>query len=250
MSVSLSADPPDPAALDHGAWAAAAPADRPYVVANMIVSLDGRAALDGRAGGLGDEHDRALLVGLREHVDGVLVGPSTLRDEAYRRLVSAKTRRDRRVAAGLAADPWLVVPTGGSTPPPWQIPLFAAPEQRVAVVSGGPIAVPPGVEAQVEIHVAGAGVGARPRPAELLAVARRDLGVRVLLCEGGPTLLGSLIADDLLDELFVTVSPLLTLDPTAPRLTEGSPPPGGPRRLALATVHAAGDLLFLRYRRP
>ena len=56
--------------LDLGATASA---DRPYTIANFIATADGRATIGGRSGGLGDEGDKAMFHGLREHVESLLV---------------------------------------------------------------------------------------------------------------------------------------------------------------------------------
>ncbi len=55
-----------------------APSDRPYVVANMIMSADGRATLDGRTEGLSSRTDRELMFTLRTQVDAVMAGPATI----------------------------------------------------------------------------------------------------------------------------------------------------------------------------
>jgi riboflavin biosynthesis pyrimidine reductase len=91
--------------------AAAAPAGRPYVIANFVASLDGRAAFRGRSGTLGDEGDRDLFHGLRTLPDAVMVGTGTLRAERYGRIAARPERRAAREARGLAPDPPLVVVT-------------------------------------------------------------------------------------------------------------------------------------------
>jgi riboflavin biosynthesis pyrimidine reductase len=79
-----------------------------------------------------------------------------------------------------------------------------------------------------------------------LAELRRR-GHRQLLCEGGPQLFGSLTAADLVDELCLTVAPLLA-GPGAGRITAG--PPAPPRAMALRHVLVADGALLLRYTRP
>src|ERR1700712_2478707 len=82
-----------------------APADRPYVVLNMVATLDGRIAIDGRSGGIGNDADRELFHGLRTQADAVMVGAGTIRTERYGRLVRSPERRDRRGSQGLEGDP-------------------------------------------------------------------------------------------------------------------------------------------------
>jgi riboflavin biosynthesis pyrimidine reductase len=86
-----------------------APPDRPYLGLNMVTTLDGRVAVDGRSGPIGDEADRELFFGLRTQADAVMVGAGTVRAERYGRIVRMPERRERRVAEGLAPDPLAVI---------------------------------------------------------------------------------------------------------------------------------------------
>jgi riboflavin biosynthesis pyrimidine reductase len=70
--------------------------------------------------------------------------------------------------------------------------------------------------------------------------------VRALLCEGGPSLLHGLVAAGLLDELFLTIAPLLTGDPGEPPILDGDRLPD-PAQLELRWVVRAGSELFVRY---
>jgi riboflavin biosynthesis pyrimidine reductase len=215
-----------------------APADRPFVYVNMIATVDGRAALDGRSAGLGDEHDLALLLELRTLADAVLIGTGTVRAEGYARLVRSEERRARRRAGGLAEDP-LAVLLSRRLDVPWEAGLFQAPEQPVLIYTGVEAPVPD-VPAPVEVVRL-----VDPTPAAALADLRAR-GVLALLCEGGPTLHGALHAAGLVDELFVTVVPLLTGDEDEPAIIAGGrlPVPVG---LTLRSVRQEGSELFLRY---
>jgi riboflavin biosynthesis pyrimidine reductase len=71
-------------------------------------------------------------------------------------------------------------------------------------------------------------------------------GLRRIACEGGPRLFGRLVADDLVDQLCLTVAPLLVAGPAA-RIAAG--PVAVPRRLALASILVEDGFTFLRYRR-
>lgn len=218
---------------------ARAHADRPFVFVNMISTADGRAARDGRTEALGSDADLALLVGLREIADAVLLGPGTLRAEGYDRLMKRAERRERRVAAGLAADPPAVVITRRSAVP-WDAGLFQAPEQPVIVYTGADPGDVPEVPAPVEIVRL-----ENPTPAAALADLRAR-GIRALLCEGGPTLLGALLADGVVDELFLTIAPMLTGDEEEPTIVSGGRLPAPPELRLLWTLRA-GEELFLRY---
>jgi len=227
-------------ALDRPGFGSRAPAQRPFVAANMVVSVDGRAAVHGRSGPLGSEADRALFHGLRARVDAVLVGTGTLRAERYGRLVRDPEARAARAAAGLAADP-LVCVISRSLDVPVDIPLFQEPAQTVVVYTASGAPLPP-CPAAIHLNAMGPGL----TPAGALADLRRTHGVRSVLCEGGPRLLGALLADGLVDELFLTVSPLATGQPAEPRIVEGAGLPAGVA-LELCSVLEAEGSLFLRY---
>jgi riboflavin-specific deaminase-like protein len=214
------------------------PEDRPFVFVNMISTLDGRAARDGRSATLGGDADLELLLGLRAVADAVLIGTGTLRAEGYARLVRNPERRARRRAAGMADDPLAVLITRGFEIP-WEAGLFQAPEQPVLICTGAE-GEPPGVPAPVEVvHMQ------QPTLAGLLGELR-SRGIRSLLCEAGPTLHGALQREGLVDELFLTVAPLLTGDPDEPAIVAGGRLPAAVD-LRLEAVLRHGSELFLRY---
>jgi riboflavin-specific deaminase-like protein len=216
-----------------------APAGRPFLFLNMVASADGRATLAGRTAALGSEADTLLLTELRAVADAVLVGTGTIRAEGYGRLVRNAERVARREAAGLAPTPTAVL-ISRRFDIPWDAPLFAAADQPVLVYAGAG-AEPPEVAAPVEV--------VRLEDPSLAAAMAdlRSRGVRALLCEGGPTLNGALLQAGVVDELFLTLSPLLTGEPAAPRLVEGPALPE-PVPLELEWVLRHGEELFLRYR--
>jgi riboflavin biosynthesis pyrimidine reductase len=216
-----------------------APAGRPFVLVNMVATLDGRASHEGRTGALGGAADLEMLLELRALADAVLIGTGTLRAEGYARLVGSEERRAHRLARGLAADPPAVLLSRGLDLP-WDAGLFAAPEQPVLVYTGAEGAPPDGLAAPVEVVRL-----AEPTPAAMLADLRAR-GIRALLSEGGPTLNRALLADGLVDELFLTLTPVLTGEPGAVRIVEGAGLPA-PVAAAPAWVLQAGGELFLRY---
>jgi riboflavin biosynthesis pyrimidine reductase len=218
-----------------------APADRPLGAAHLDTRLPGPAPGEGRSKFLGSDADTEMLVELRTAADAVLVGPATVRAESYGDLAATEARRARRRAAGLAERPLAVLITrSGSIP--WEAGLFAAPAQPVVIYSGVELAPPADVAAPVTVHRLG-----DVTPAAALAHLRADYGVRLVLCEGGPMLLGSLLADGLVDELFLTVVPVLVGDDAQPRIVAGGAFPGGPLAVELRWVLRAGGELFLRY---
>jgi riboflavin biosynthesis pyrimidine reductase len=228
-----------------------APEDRPYVVANFVSSLDGRGSAQGLSGPLGDDGDKAVFRTLRGAADAVLVGTRTLQAERYGRLIRAPEVRDRRRAEGLRPDPLACILTRSGRLP-LEIPLFAAPEAEVVVftadeaeladMAGVPVAL-----GDLAAHVA----VVRLPPAELdfahaLAHVRAEHEVRVLLCEGGPSVLSALVRERVLDELFLTLAPKLLGGGEETAITSGRELPElAPVRLA-GVLERAGSL-FLRY---
>jgi riboflavin-specific deaminase-like protein len=237
---------PDPAditpleAMQSLRLAERAPASRPYVLANMVSSADGRTTLDGKSGGLGNEADRELFHALREQVDAILVGTGTLRAERYGPFVRDPERRARREAAGLAATPMGCVVTR-SLRLPDDIALFEDPGSAIAVYTSAD-ADPPAVAARLELT---------RLPSEMLTMtsALEHLlahhGVRSVLCEGGPTILGALLHEGLVDELFLSLAPRLVAG-HGPGVVEGPALPV-PAELDLAWVLESDGELFLRY---
>jgi riboflavin biosynthesis pyrimidine reductase len=204
------------------AFAERAPADRPYLVVNMVASVDGRATLDGLTEKLSSPADKAVFFALRASVDAVLVGTGTLRAEQYGRLIKRPERRAQRVALGLEPEPLaLVLSRSGDVPR--DVPLLRDPDARVVVLTGD---------------------DAEPRRA--LRRLRVEHGVRTVLCEGGPRLNGALLDAGVVDELFLTVSPLLAGGDEPRTIVEGHG--AGAVALELVSVLESGGSLFLRYR--
>ena len=198
---------PDPGPLDVAELIAGlalcdrAPADRPYTVANFIESVDGRASFDGRSSALGDDGDKQVFRALRSVCDVVLAGTGTLAAEHYGRLVRDAGVQAARERHGLPTQPLLCTVTRGGRISR-EIPLLADRDARVIVYSGAVVDLGD-VAASVEVVTVD--------PAQLtVAWALRDLRVRhaarLVLCEGGPTLLGQLIGPGAIDELFLTLA--------------------------------------------
>ena len=172
--------------VDFGAQA---PADRPYLVINMVASVDGRATLHGRTADLSSPADKQLFFALRRRVDAVLVGTGTLREERYGPLLRDEQEQPLAIVCSRRGDF------------PDDIPLFTDPEARVMT------------------HVGSS-------PLEALRRAQEEHGVRSVLCEGGPTLNVAMLAEGAFDELFLTISPILAggRDPLT-ILNDGDPAP-------------------------
>jgi riboflavin-specific deaminase-like protein len=215
--------------------------DRPYTLVNFVATVDGRTSFLGRSGPIGDEGDRQMFHGLREHVDAVMAGTATMRTERYGRMARDPERRRRRVQSGLTPEPLAVVITR-SGDVPFDIPLFAEPEARVVVFTPTELDTS-GCAAQVEV------VRLDPGQLTMTTAWRRltsDFGVRTVLCEGGATVFGALLHEDLVDELFLTVSPRLAGGGTETPITSGPPLPELLHLRLVWALEREGSL-FLRY---
>lgn len=217
-----------------------APAGRPYVIANFISSVDGKATADGRTASLGSPGDRAVFHLLRTEADAVLAGTRTLFIENYGPLAKEPRLSELRVRAGRQPQPLGVVISRSGTIP-FDIPLFADADSHVAVYGQPGIDVP---DCASEVTVHEYPSGDEPL-AGVMSSLRADHGVRSLLCEGGPSLFSALLAEDLVDELFLTFAPKL-VGGDSMTITTGRPLD----ELAdLRLVHALEQdgTLFLRY---
>jgi riboflavin-specific deaminase-like protein len=217
------------------------PVDRPYTVVNFVASADGHAAFRGRSRWLSDDADRELFHGLRERVDAVMAGTGTLRAERYGRMVRDPERRARRAASGLHPEPLAVV-FSRSGDVPTGIPLFSDPGSRVVVFTPAALDTS-GLTAGVEV------VRLDPGQLTLTTMMRRlrsTYDVRTLLCEGGPTLFGALLQENLVDELFLSLAPKLTGGGTAPAITAG-PELAELRTMSLVWALELDSALYLRY---
>ena len=222
-----------------------------WVLANMVGGLDGSASVGGRVGPLSEGADAELFRLMRALADVVLVGAQTVRAEGYGPIRLPPGLRAEREAAGRPPVPPVAVVTR-SAALDWESPLFtdADPASPTLVLTGAPATgrvVPsvPGVEIVVASDSGANPVDGGVSPGALLA-ALADRGYGTVLCEGGPTLLGQLVAADRLDELCLTLAPVIGGDPL-PIVTS---PPGAPLSgFALRHVARDGDTLFLRYER-
>jgi riboflavin biosynthesis pyrimidine reductase len=214
-----------------------------FVRANFVAALDGAIALNGRSGGLGGDGDRRVFRLLRWHSDAVLVGARTAISENYGGVVVPPERRERRVAAGMAAVPPVAVVSVSLRFDPGGR-LFEAAETRPLVITAERASADRRKELARVAEVVVCGDEAVTPAAALAALAER--GLTRVLCEGGPALYTSIAAAGLLDELCLTVAPMLA-GPGQPGITAGPAWPD-PTELELLGALEEGGYLFLRYR--
>jgi riboflavin biosynthesis pyrimidine reductase len=220
---------------------------RCWVRANMIASVDGGATFDGRAGGLAGPGDRVLFKVLREIADVVLVGAGTVRAENYSGAQLSVAARQARQALGQSeVPPIAVVTASGALDPTSRLFTITETPPLIFTTSTSCVATRDRLHGQADVLDASTSDPIAVDPTAVLAeLARR--GLYRVLCEGGPTLLGDIVALDLLDELALTVAPMLVAG-------------GGPRVVNsrstvstdLRTIHTLTDddgYLYLRYGR-
>jgi riboflavin biosynthesis pyrimidine reductase len=219
----------------------------PWLLLSMIASLDGAMSVDGVSGGLGAPADREVFLALRGLADAIVVAAGTVRAEDYGPARPTEQTRARRVARGQAPAARMVVVSGS---------LSISPDSRLftETAPGGQADLAPivftseaadparreALSAVADVRTAG------DQGVELAAVTRslRDDGYLVLLAEGGPTLNGQLLADDLVDELCLSVAPVL-VGGDAGRIVTA--PTASPRGMRLDRVATGDGLLLLRY---
>lgn len=218
-----------------------APGDRPYVVANMVATTDGRATAGGRTEAISSDQDRELFHSLRSQVDAVMVGTGTIAIESYGPLARRPEVRQRRVALGLPETP-LCVTASRSMELPVETPLFEDPESHVIVLTNSDRDPPPCRCRLTVERLPGDELDLVAAAARL----RERHGIRAMLLEGGPTLLASMLNAGLVDELFLSISPLL-VGGDEPSLLEGSAL-DQPLKLALVSVLEGDSFLYVRYR--
>lgn len=224
-----------------------APPERPYLVLNMVATLDGKATIGGRTGAIGGRADRELFHHLRTQADAVMAGAETVRTERYGRLVRDPGRRVKREREGLAPEPLACV-VSASLAGLAELPLLAAPEQPVIVLTGaeGEIASTAASVRYVRAARREHSGGAVDLTAALRAL-RSEHDVRSILCEGGPTLNAELLRAGLVDELFLSVAPKLAGGTDALTIVAGAALPE-PAELDLVWLFEHEGELFLRLR--
>jgi riboflavin biosynthesis pyrimidine reductase len=216
------------------------PPDRPWVLANMIASLDGATHVDGLSGGLGSDADRLTFRAIRAVADMILVAAGTARSEQYHPVRTNPDVVESRLARGQAERPRLAIVTRHldldfdgelftSPDPPIVLTTEKAPQTRVRLAEDRTTVVQfPGDRVDVGDAVRALG----------------ELGAHIVLSEGGPTLIGQLAVADVLDELCLSTSPLL-VGGDAARVTDVATTTH--RRFELSRVLEADSMLLLRY---
>jgi riboflavin biosynthesis pyrimidine reductase len=211
----------------------------PWLRVNFVSSVDGAATVDGRSGGLGGDADHRVFDILRTLCDVVVVASGTVKAEGYGAMILDAASVGARVAAGLTPQPTFAIVSGSLDLDPSSDVFARAPVRPLVLTSTS--ARPNAALAKVADIVVCGSTAVDP-VAMVSAFAERQL--TRIHCEGGPSLFGSLLAADVVDELCLTVSPLLVGGESG-RITTGVVP--DPRTMSLAGILRSEDTLLLRY---
>ncbi|HEV2780191.1 MAG TPA: pyrimidine reductase family protein [Actinophytocola sp.] len=218
----------------------------PWVQVNFVSTADGASTVDGRSSGMSSRGDKRIFALGRDLADVIMVGAGTAHIEGYGGVKRTEVRAERRARHGLSEVPPIAVVTrrcsvepdsplvADTAAAPIVLTCSAAPEERRAALT----------DAGADVVVAGDHTVDLSKA--LAALAERGL-LRVN-CEGGPHLFGELIAENLVDQLCLTVAPLL-VSGDATRIAVGLLPSAAPVPLELASVLTEDGHLMLRYRR-
>ncbi len=226
------------------------PATRPYVIINMVMSLDGTVVVEGTERGLGSPIDQALMRELRVHADVVMNGAGTLRASGTSSRVPAEHQALRR-ARGKTPNPTAaVVSRSGNLPLDRGFFTERDFDAMVYVADSAPS------ERRSAIEATGRPLQVLPEAGFLegvLAHMRDELGAGLLLVEGGPHLNGSLLEIDAVDEYFLTLGRVIVAGNAPLPAVLGSRPPNVDDLTHFDLVSLAFEPstneLHLRYRR-
>lgn len=227
------------------------PPDRPYVIADMIASADGKAVIEGDETGLGSRTDRRLLHELRMHADVVLAGAGTLRATGHSPRPHEDDLEALRVARGKPPMPVAAILTASG-----DLPLdarFLTSDEFDAYVYLADTAPPARREAIAATGRPVIDVPADDAVGAMLRHMRASLGARLVMLEGGPTLNGACFRAGVVDELFLTLGPVIVSGHGLPTAVETPDLPAsreGVTRLELlsAAPNAETGEVYLRYR--
>lgn len=213
----------------------------PWLFVNMVTTIDGATAIDGRSSDIGDEQDTVVFRALRAVADAVIVAGATARAEGYKRPRLPAHLAAWRRQSGLPSAPRIAVVSQSleldlepfEDEPPVIVTSESASAERRRVL-----------DAKTDVIVAG---DERVDLAMAISELRRA-GFGRLLSEGGPSLNGQLAALGLVDEWCLTVAPLIVAG-NSKRIVSGPPVPGEAADYRLDRAVAGTSSLFTRWLR-
>ncbi|MBG6223739.1 riboflavin biosynthesis pyrimidine reductase [Arthrobacter sp. CAN_A2] len=218
--------------------------DRPYVRFNFVAAADGAATSGGFSAGLGNDGDKRIFTVLRRLADVVLVGAGTIRAEGYGGELVDDDARSWRRGHGLAEHPAVAVISGSLDLDPSSDFFGQAPVRPLILTSTGAAADRRTALERVA-DVVDCGTDTVEAPAALAELGRR--GLLKIICEGGPAVLGDFTRSGAVDELCLSISPLLA-GGDGPRIAVGRSPEAA-IGLTLSSLLAEDSALYTLYRR-
>lgn len=213
---------------------------------NFVASADGAAQVAGKSAGLQTDGDNAVFAALRDLADVVLVGAGTVTIEGYRAVRLAARRRAIRRTYGLPeALPTAVISRSLRFDPESTLFTDTQPDARTIVLTceAAPVERRTALAQSAEVAICG---GDLVEP-DLARKALADRGLTRVLCEGGPITFAALAAAGVVDELCLSMTPLL-VGPGPTRVTDGLADWPEPFALTLTGLLEEDGALFLRYR--
>ena len=220
-------------------------AERPYTLLSCCMSIDGYlgGATEKRLL-LSNDADLDRVDALRAGCDAILVGAATVRNDNPRLLVRTQSRQDARVARGLPPTPIKVTVTGRAKLDSCANFFTTGDTAKLVYCASAAVA-----EARDQFEpVATVVDGGKPVAMRRISQDLYARGVRLLMVEGGGTVLTQFLTADLADELHLAVAPFFVGDSAARRFVDDGRFPWNPdRRATLAEVRRIGDVVLLRY---
>lgn len=199
-----------------------APADRPWIYANFVQTLDGIVSLLGVHASGADiaqsEEDRWLMDLLRAHADAVLMGMGTLMLERHLerprprgpvfRIVDPELQQLRRKLGRGTERNIFITSTGSLQLSDFSV--FDGDRVQAAIVTttAGARRLKPQRDTHPHVELIVTDKDGEVDLSAAMKILRREFGIRYLLCEGGPVLYGHMLRAGLIDEKFLTVAPL------------------------------------------
>ncbi len=227
------------------------PPDRPYILVNMVMSMDGKVVVEGTEQGIGSKVDQRLMRELRVNADMSLNGATTLRASGTSSRVGDPVLQQMRVARGKTPNPIAAVISASGALPLEKIFFTARDFEAVVYLSRtAPAERRKAIEATGRsLHL----IAARNPWAGIFKHMRQDLGVEVLLVEGGPTVNSQLFRLDVVDEYFTTIGPVIVGGRETKTPVTGDQPFKRKElphfELVWAVPNADTDEIYCRYRR-
>jgi riboflavin-specific deaminase-like protein len=221
---------------------------RPFVTVNFAITADGKISTRKRTpSDFSTPADKRRLLEIRATCDAILVGARTLGSDTMSMGLPAADLRDARVQQGKPSHPWRVIVSNSGKFSP-ELKLFHTPKLPTPIVFTTRAMPSRTITALAPLCDLYLHLSEKVNLRAMLMTLREDYGVKRVVCEGGGALLHALVADDLVDELHVTICPRVFGGKTAPTLTGVAGaffPASVPLRLEYSEL--LGDEFFTRW---